>query len=97
LDQLKVNAEYMTLAESVDTEKENVLKEAEQLRAQGLNPDTLDDLVERDERVSTALREYADLDGLVSASSTRIEQLMELLQVHRRELTARRREFIATL
>lgn len=97
LDQLKVNSDYLTLAQSVGTEKENVLKEADQLRAQGLNPDTLDDLVERNEKVSASLREYAGLDGFVSTSATRIEDLMAQLQVHRKELTARRREFIATL
>ncbi|BFU33330.1 MULTISPECIES: anti-phage protein Ppl [Enterobacter] len=97
LEQLKADVDYLTLAESVGTEKENVLKEADQLRAQGLNPDMLNDLVERKEKVSASLREYADLDGLVSASATRIDDLMRQLQAHRKELTARRREFIATL
>ncbi|MFY1037486.1 anti-phage protein Ppl [Pantoea agglomerans] len=85
------------LRATAQTEKENVTREAEVLRAQGLNPDTLNELMERCDRLRRELKEYDGLEDIITASEHRIGLLDGQMREHRMMLTEKRREFIASL
>ncbi|MEN4691285.1 anti-phage protein Ppl [Pantoea agglomerans] len=78
-------------------QRENVIREAELLRAQGLNPDTLNELIERCDRLRRELKEYDGLEEIITASEQRIRLLTGQMREHRIMLTEKRREFIASL
>lgn len=82
---------------TAQTERENVIREAEVLRAQGLNPDTLNELMERCDRFRRELKEYEGLEEIITASEQRIGLLAGQMREHRIMLTEKRREFIASL
>lgn len=82
---------------TVQTEQENVRREGEDLRSQGLNPDTLDELMERCDKFRRELREYDGLEEAIGVSERRVEALLGQMRNHRMLLTEKRREFLASL
>lgn len=97
LNAIRSGEHFLALEQAVVDEKANVTREAESLRTQGLNPDTLDELMQRCERIRNELKEYEDLDVAVSASELRISVLLGEMLEHRMALTERRREFLSSL
>lgn len=97
LDELRAGPLFSALRVAADTERDNVDREATALRAQGLNPDTLNDLMERCERYRSDMKEYEGLEDAVAASQERVRLLRSEMRAHRMVLTEKRREFLASL
>ncbi|EGR0171676.1 histidinol phosphatase [Vibrio alginolyticus] len=91
------SAQITELADLIAAEKENVDREANSLRALGLDPDKLDSLVEQQTNLSVELREYNDLDVKITQAKQNITQILTEIKEHRKLLTERRKEFIASL
>ncbi len=79
------------------SERKNVDREAASLREKGLNPDTLDQLMERCERLRSSLKEYAGLEDATAESQERINSLLNEMRQHRKALTESRRQFLSSL
>lgn len=71
--------------------------EAVALRAQGLNPDVLNELMARCEALQHELRSYDGLDGMITASQARSELLLSDMRAHRMTLTHNRKAFLSSL
>lgn len=97
LEEFRTGPLFSALSAAVEVERGNAESEAIALRSQGLNPDTLDELMERCERYRNELKEFDGLDEAVAASEARIERLLTNMREHRLALTEKRREFLASL
>lgn len=97
LEELKAGPLLQALSAAVEAERDNVGREAEALRSQGLNPDTLNELMERCERYRSELKKYEGLEEAIAASEERILVLLGEMRSHRMALTEKRREFLASL
>lgn len=97
LDGIRREQSFTDLRTAVSEQEEKVECEAIALRAQGLNPDILKDLMTRCESLKNELRNYDGLDGEISASEARSEQLLHELRLHRMALTNNRKAFLSSL
>ncbi len=97
LKELKAGPLLSALRTAVEAEQDNVAREAESLRSQGLNPDTLNELMERCERYRSELKNYEGLEETIAASEMRIQILLSEMRAHRMVLTEKRREFLDSL
>lgn len=97
LTEIRNGPHLLALNQVVQTERDNVGREAAALREQGLNPDTLNELMERRDRLQRALKEFDGLEEVIAASEQRISLLSDQMRAHRIELTEKRRAFLATL
>jgi hypothetical protein len=77
--------------------EEEVTREANYLREQALDPDTLDVLVEQQKTLTSELREYTDLDNQIGEAKLKIELILREMKEHRKALTDRRKKFISSL
>ncbi|MEU74154.1 hypothetical protein EDK46_23300 [Salmonella enterica] len=88
---------FIALRTAVSDQETNVESEAVSLRARGLNPDVLNELMARCESLKNELRNYDGLDGAISASVARSEQLLAEMLAHRMALTDNRKAFLSSL
>ncbi len=88
---------FIALRTAVSDQETNVESEAVSLRARGLNPDVLNELMARCESLKNELRNYDGLDGAISASVARSEQLLAEMRAHRMALTDNRKAFLSSL
>ncbi|EKO3839027.1 AAA family ATPase [Vibrio harveyi] len=91
------SSRLVELAELIDAERENVAQEASSLREQGLDPDKLDGLVDQQTVLVGELKEYADLDAKIAQAQQEIARILTEMKEHRKKLSDRRKEFIASL
>ncbi|WP_163920897.1 anti-phage protein Ppl [Photobacterium sp. Alg240-V54] len=96
-DALCSSSPLIKLAELITSERDNVIREASTLRAQGLDPDKLDGLVEQQTNLEAELREYTDLNVKINQTEQNIAQILIEIKEHRKALTEKRKEFIASL
>ncbi len=97
LHALQSGAHVQELTANVDTSKVNVANEASLLREQGLDPDTLDTLVERKQSILNELREYVGLEDQIDETKGTIRQITLDITEHRKTLTDGRKAFIDSL
>nr|WP_286140658.1 hypothetical protein [Escherichia sp. ESNIH1] len=97
LNELKAGPLLSALSAAVEAARDNVGREAAALRLQGLNPDTLNELMERCQRYRSDLRKYEGLEEAIAVSQERIRILLSKMRTHRMALTEKRREFLASL
>ncbi|MER5005480.1 anti-phage protein Ppl [Atlantibacter hermannii] len=97
LEELKAGPLLSVLSAAVETERDNVARESASLRSQGLNPNTLNELMERCERYRNELKNYEGLEEAITASEARTQILLGEMRAHRMALTKKRREFLASL
>ncbi|ATC10124.1 hypothetical protein RVX07_004634 [Escherichia coli] len=97
LSAVRADNPFVTLGETVRDQEVNVEHEAVALRAQGLNPDVLNELMERCESLKNELKNYDGLDGMITTSVARSEQLLAEMRTHRMALTENRKAFLSSL
>lgn len=88
---------FTALGTAVSVQEATVESEAVALRAQGLNPDVLNDLMARCELLRHELRSYDGLDSAIAASEERSKQLLDEMRIHRMTLTDNRKAFLSSL
>lgn len=92
------NADSLTsLRKTVKEEKVRVEFEAEKLREQGLDPNTLDYYISRKHKIENELAQYINIDNDIQTCKTRIKDLYSEMQEHRNKLTIMRKSFIDSL
>ncbi|SXG94291.1 ligand-gated ion channel [Klebsiella pneumoniae] len=84
---------FMALGIAVSEQEAAVEAEAVALRAQGLNPDVLNELM----TCCESLQNYDCLDGMITASLVRSEWLPADMRAHRMTLTYNRKAFLSSL
>lgn len=97
LSGIRQEQSFMALGIAVSEQEAAVEAEAVALRAQGLNPDVLNDLMTRCESLQNELRNYDGLDGMITASLARSELLLADMRAHRMTLTHNRKAFLSSL
>ena len=97
LESLGADDSLATLRAIVDTEKEQVELEAAGLRENGLDPDKLDAYIEHKAQIDKELTNYIDIDDNIKHTDLRIEQIINEMQEHRKQLTIMRKGFIDSL
>ena len=88
---------FTALGAAVSSQEAAVEAEADALRAQGLNPDVLNELMARCEALQHELRNYDGLDGMITGSQARSELLLSDMRAHRMTLTHNRKAFLSSL
>jgi len=97
LEQLKADQYVTTLHANILVARQQVDAEAERLREEGLDPETLDSLVVQKNLVTTNLQAYQDLDTKIIASESEVSRLAGEMLEHRKDLTLQRNNFISSL
>lgn len=88
---------FTALGTAVSDQEAAVESEAVALRAQGLNPDVLNELMERCESLRQELRSYDGLDVAIAASEVRSKRMLDEMRIHRMTLTDNRKAFLSSL
>jgi len=81
----------------IQAAKDDVVREASILREQGLEPETLDELVEQKKNIELELRDFSNLDSQISESEQQIQSTLIEIKNHRKLLTTNRKSFIDSL
>ncbi|UEM39919.1 hypothetical protein DMB82_0002440 [Pectobacterium aquaticum] len=97
LGDIRKEQAFTALGTAVSGQEAVVESEAVALRAQGLDPNVLNVLMARCESLQNELINYEGLDGAISASVARSEQLLAEMRAHRMALTNNRKAFLSSL
>ncbi|HHU2944198.1 TPA: anti-phage protein Ppl, partial [Escherichia coli] len=97
LGEIRLEQSFTALGTAVSCQEAAVEAEAIALRAQGLNPEVLNELMARCESLRNDLRNYDGLDGMITSSQARSELLLAEMRAHRMTLTDNRKAFLSSL
>ncbi|TWX74159.1 anti-phage protein Ppl [Colwellia sp. C1TZA3] len=97
LDQLQTDQYVTTLKANILIARQQVDTEAERLRTEGLDPETLNALVLQKNRITADLLVYQDLDSKIITSESEVSRLADEMLEHRKDLTLQRNNFIESL